>query len=60
MFMDMLSACSGAALFLSLFLGFPREIMSNFLSIAAEKIQALYQQSQFYELFGDHAQPNLN
>jgi hypothetical protein len=58
--MDVLSMCSGAALFFSLFSGFPREIVISSFGFAADKIRELHLYSQFNAIFGDHAQPNLN
>lgn len=52
--------CSGAALFFSLFTGFPREIVCNSFALAADKVREMYLHSQFYATFGDNAQPNLN
>lgn len=52
--------CSGAALFFSLFTGFPREIVYNSFAFAADKVREMYLHSQFYAVFGDNAQPNLN
>ncbi len=52
--------CSGVALFFSLFSGFPREIVISSFGFAADKIRELHTYSQFYAIFGDHAQPNLN
>jgi hypothetical protein len=58
--MDLLSMCSGAALFFSLFTGFPREIVVSSFGFAADKIRELHMYSQFHAIFGDHTQPNLN
>lgn len=58
--MEVISMCSGAALFFSLFTGFPREIVCNSFAVAADKVREIYMHSQFYAVFGDNAQPNMN